>query len=112
MPGVVARSRAALVAAELELSKRSAAEEDPQVQQDLSILMKSGQDQIETIDLNDRLMQNYTDVGRLVFAGEFGLLDDQIPAERHQAAVARLRRYAGLEAGATPITEQAKALYD
>jgi hypothetical protein len=111
LPGIVARSRAALVAAGLELSRRSAAEEDPQVQQDLSILMKSDQDQIGTLDLNDRLMLNYTDVGQLVFFGEFSLLDDQIPAERRPAALVRLRRYVGLEPGTTPITEQAKALY-
>ncbi len=110
-PGVVARSRAALVAAELEMSRRSAAEEDPQVQQDLSILMKSGQDQIETLDLNDKLMLNYTDVGQLVFVGEFLLLDDQIPAARRPAALARLRKYVGMEPGTTPVTELAKALY-
>jgi predicted NUDIX family phosphoesterase len=44
----VARNRAALIAAQLELSRRSAAEEDPQVKQDLSILLKSDQDQVET----------------------------------------------------------------
>jgi uncharacterized protein (DUF885 family) len=111
LPGIVARSRAALVAAQLELSRRSAAEEDPLVQQDISILTKSAQDQVETLDLNDRLMINYTDVGQLVFAGEFCLLDDQIPADRRPSAVARLKRYVGMEPGTTPITEQAKALY-
>jgi uncharacterized protein (DUF885 family) len=111
LPGTVARSRAAIVAAQLELSRRSAAEEDPLVQQDISILTKSAQDQIETLDLNDRLMINYTDVGQLVFAGEFCLLDEQIPADRRTSAVARLKRYVGMEPGTTPITEQAKALY-
>src|SRR5665213_1665905 len=110
-PGVVARSRAALVAAELEMSRRSAAEEDPQVQQDLSILMKAGQDQIETIDLNEKLMLNYTDVGQLVFFGEFLLLDDQVAPARRPAALARLRKYVGLEPGTAPATELAKALY-
>ncbi len=111
LPGVVARSRAALTGVQLELSKRSAAEEDPQVKQDLSILLKSTQAQIDTLDLNDRLLINYTDVGQLVFGGEFCLLDEQIPAARRSAAVARLKRYTGIEPGTTPITELAKALY-
>jgi hypothetical protein len=112
LPGVVARSRAALVAAQLELSRRSAGEEDPQVKQDLSILLKSDQDQIETLDLNDRLLINYTDVGQLVFAGEFGLLDDQVAAQRRPSALGRLKRYTGLEPGTTPMTELAKIQYE
>jgi uncharacterized protein (DUF885 family) len=37
------------------------------------------------------------------------LLDDQIPAGRRAAAVARLRRYAGLEPGVHGLVERAKA---
>ncbi|MBP9826505.1 MAG: DUF885 domain-containing protein, partial [Thermoanaerobaculia bacterium] len=44
-----------------------------------------------------------------IFGGLRALLDDRVPAERRQAALARLRKYAGLEPGFTPITDQAMA---
>ncbi len=40
-----------------------------------------------------------------VFGGLRILLDEQTPAERRPAAVARMRKYAGLEPGYKPITE-------
>src|SRR5262249_39842868 len=46
---------------------------------------------------------------RTAFGGIFALLDPRVPKERQAAALVRLRRYAGLEPGSTPITELAKA---
>src|SRR6185437_11799598 len=40
----------------------------------------------------------------LVYEGMQTLLDDQTPVERRQAAVVRLRKYAGLEKGYAPLT--------
>ncbi|HVU16174.1 MAG TPA: DUF885 domain-containing protein [Candidatus Didemnitutus sp.] len=108
-PKVNERARASLVAARDELAKRALLETDPQVHQDLEILIKSANDQIDTLDLNVKLTLNYTDVGKLIFFGEFYLLQDQVEAKRHPAAVERLRRYTGLVAGTTPMTELAKA---
>src|SRR6185436_10081241 len=51
----------------------------------------------------------YINVPALVFAGVRALLDDQIPEARRKAALVRLRKYAGLEPGTEPLTEQAKA---
>ena len=111
LPGINERSRAALVAAREELARRAAVETDPLVRQDLDILIKAVADQIESDDLNNKLLLPYIDVGRLIFYGELGLLDDQIAAKRRPSALARLKRYAGLEPGTTPITELAKARY-
>ncbi len=47
----------------------------------------------------------------MIFYGELSLLDDQIAAKRRPSALTRLKRYAGLESGTTPITELAKARY-
>src|SRR5260370_32460699 len=51
----------------------------------------------------------YCVVSQLVFAGLHALLDDQVPGEGRQTALVRLRKYAGLEPGFQPITDQAKA---
>ena len=47
----------------------------------------------------------FLNASELVFEGLRGLLDDQVAAERRPAAIARLRRYAGLESGYRPFTE-------
>ena len=75
-PGVDERSRAALVAAKTKLQALLATEKDVNVRQDLQILIKAADGQIEGIDLNDKYMLPYNDVGQLVFDGEFGLLKD------------------------------------
>jgi hypothetical protein len=110
-PGINERSRAVLVSAREELARRAAVETDPLVRQDLDILIKAAADQIESDDLNNKLLLPYIDIGKLIFYGELGLLDDQIAAKRRLSALARLKRYAGLEPGTTPITELARARY-
>jgi Bacterial protein of unknown function (DUF885) len=110
-PGINERARAAYVAAREELARRAAVETDPLVRQDLDILIKAAGDRIESDDLNNQLLLPYIDLGKLIFNGELSLLDDQIAAKRRPSALARLKRYAGLEPGTTPITELAKARY-
>src|SRR3546814_4163451 len=44
----------------------------------------------------------------MVFGGIKALLDPRIPKERQAAALLRLRRYAGLEPGTTPLTKLAE----
>jgi hypothetical protein len=110
-PGINQRTRAATVAARDELAKRLLGETDPLVRQDLEILIKTANDNIESNEINERLTASFTDVGQLIFFGEFGLLQDQVAAARHPAALARLRRYTGLEPGTTPVTELAKARF-
>ncbi len=91
------------------LRERRAAETDPAVLQDLDILIRSSEDSIESIRINEKHLLPYFDVPRIVFQGLRALLDDQVAAERRGAALVRLRRYAGLEEGYTPIVDQAKA---
>ncbi len=110
-PGADERARALLIAARGELSKRRDVETDPLVRQDLEILVQSVHDQLESNALNRRLVLPYTDIGRLIFFGEFGLLQDQVAPERRAAAVIRLRRYTGLEPGTQSVGELAKARY-
>ena len=109
--GATERTRARFTAARDELARRVTVETDPLVHQDLAILLKAANDQLETDALNDRLALPYVDVAQLVFFGQFSLLDDQVDAARRPAALARLKRYTGLEAGATPIIELAKERY-
>ena len=92
-----------------ELEKRLAAETDPRVRQDLEIMIASGRDNLEGARLNRKYLIPYFDVPQTVFQGLRALLDDQVPAERRANALVRLKRYAGLMAGDTPITELAIA---
>jgi hypothetical protein len=109
--GITQRYVAAETAARDELAKRLLAETDPLVRQDLEILIKSASGDIYTTLLRDKLLLSYTDVGRLVYFGEFGLLQDQVEASRRPAALVRLKLYTGLIPGSTPVTELAKARY-
>lgn len=108
-PGLDQRSRAALVQAKTRLQGLLATEKDANVRQDLQILIKAANDQIEGIDLNARYLLPYNDVGQLVFNGEFVLLQDDVPASRRALALKRLQCYVGEAPGCTPITELAEA---
>jgi hypothetical protein len=103
------RLRAAVSAAIETLQGRLAGETDPAVKQDLVILIDSAKRSLEGQALNERLVVSYFDAPQIVFFGVRGLLDDQVAPERRKAALVRLRRYAGLEPGYTPILELAAA---
>ena len=102
---VTADTEAALA----ELRKRLAAEEHPAVRQDLEIMIEAAEDSIRGGELQQEYSLPYFNLAQAVFGGMRSLLDDQVPAERRPAAVVRLRKYAGLEEGYTPLTEQAMA---
>jgi uncharacterized protein (DUF885 family) len=51
----------------------------------------------------------YFPVERIIFGGVRQVLEDQIPAERRQKMVTRLRAYAGLLPGTTPLAKEAEA---
>lgn len=96
-------------AAIAELQKRLAAETHPAVRQDLEIMIKAAEDSIRGGELQQEYDLPYFNLPQAIFGGIRALLDDQVPAERRPAAVVRLRKYAGLEDGYTPLTEQAIA---
>lgn len=107
-PGLFERTQEALTGALNELKTRLTSERDPAVQQDLQILIKSASDNLRGNEITERLQVPYFNVARTVFGGLRGLLDDQVAAARRLAALVRLRKYAGLEKGYTPITTLAE----
>lgn len=107
--GFRVRRLAALRGARQELETRRAAESDPLVAQDISILLRAADLEAREIELLDRTMVPHWDVARIVFAGVHPLLDEQATPERRARAVERLKRYAGLSPGSRPIAVEARA---
>jgi hypothetical protein len=106
------RFRKAIGEARNGLQAKLAAEKDPQVQQDLKIMIEAATLQIDTTLLNDKYLLPYSNVGQTIFFGEFNLLQDQVDEKRRPSALVRLNRYTGLEKGYTPVTKQAQAQFE
>jgi len=102
------RSEEAMREALAELERRLAAEKDPLVRQDLEILVQSARDKLKSAELSRKYEVTYFDIPLTVFGGLRALLDDQIAPERRKAALVRLRKYAGLAPGTTPVTVLAR----
>lgn len=111
-PGFSERQRADLKAAQARLEAVRATVSDPLVRQDIDILIKAAADQGQTLELNERLLLPFQDVGQLVFQSFQDLLDERVDKKRQQAAVVRLRRYVGAEKGYEPLTSLARARYE
>jgi uncharacterized protein (DUF885 family) len=111
-PDVNEKLRKSVAAVRDSLKAKLAAEKDPQVQQDLEIMIEAATLQIDTSALNEKYLLPYTNIGQTIFFGEFNLLQDQVDAKRRPSALTRLNRYTGLEKGYTPLTEQAKAQFE
>jgi len=108
-PDVDARSRQAMVEAKSKLQAMLATEKDDNVRQDLQIMIKAADSEIEGDDLDRKYMLPFQDIGQLVFNGEFALLQDQVDTKRRPSALKRLECYVGTAPGCTPLTELAKA---
>lgn len=91
------------------LRGRLAVESDADVRQDLEILIKAATDEIRGTRIYETYELPYFNLHGQVFGGLRALLDDRVPADRRLAAVVRLRKYAGVEPGFTPLAEQAMA---
>jgi uncharacterized protein (DUF885 family) len=98
------------VVARLQAARNSAGDE--RIRQDLDILIKAAEGQRTTSALARRLMIPYIDVGRLVFSSFQDQLDARVAKSRQQAALVRLKRYAGTEKGYEPITRLARAVIE
>jgi uncharacterized protein DUF885 len=92
-----------------QLRRQLATERDSRVMQDLRILIKSAEDFLTDTALSQKFDKPYFNAAQMVFGGIRPLLDDQMPASRRQAALVRLREYAGLEPGYEPLTTQLQA---
>lgn len=91
-----------------ELQKRLTQEKDPNVRQDLEILIGSLVRDNQRLQLHQKYLLFYVDVPGVIFGGMRVLLNDQTPPERRAKAVELLQRYVGLTAGSRPLTELAK----
>ena len=92
-----------------ELRRQRALEKDVKVQQDLDILIDSREKLVASMKLERRYLLNYVNVGELVYGGLRALLDPRNKPERQKLALVRLKRYAGKEAGYTPIATLVRA---
>ena len=91
------------------LSAKRKTESDPKVRQDLDILIDAVENRRRTRLLEQRLLIPYLDLPRQVFEGLKVLLDARNGESRRRSALQRLRRYAGMEPGTTPLAELARA---
>jgi hypothetical protein len=107
-PGHGERYRAALRDAIATIETRGGAETDPRVRRDVAILIKTARLYIKDSEVREAHEVPYYNPTEIIFNSMQGLLDEQAPPARRERAVARLRRYAGLEGGAS-IVELAKA---
>jgi hypothetical protein len=107
-PGFNERSRAALEQATATLKARLAQEKDPAVKQDLQILIDAADSNLRGNRLFEKYQIPYFNLTAGVFQGIRALLDDQVEAARRPAALVRLRKYAGLTPGTTPIAQLAE----
>jgi len=110
-PDLSERSRRDTEEALKTLRSRLASEQDPLVKQDLEILIHAGERSNRLSLAQEKYLLPYQNASRTVFFGVQSLLDDQVVPERRKAAVVRLRRYTGLEAGYTPITVRAENVF-
>ncbi|WP_254059552.1 hypothetical protein [Granulicella sp. L46] len=92
---------AALLAEEFEAQIKR--EKDPNVAEDLQILVHNERLSIRTDNYTENHRVRFRNPTSWVFSGLKMLLDDQMPPERRQAAVVRLKKYAGLVPGYRPL---------
>jgi uncharacterized protein (DUF885 family) len=91
------------------LRQQRTREADAKVRQDLDILIAERARAIDTMKLEHQYLLDYLDVSQTVFGSLQALLDPRNKPERQKAALVRLRRYAGREAGYQPIATLARA---
>jgi hypothetical protein len=105
-PGYGERRRKALGALLGKLQARRAAEKDAG---DLDILVHWTQLRIRSSELEEKYLVPYFPLERMIFGGLRPQLDDQAEPARRQKMVTRLRAYAGLLPGTTPLARDAEA---
>lgn len=103
-PGFTDRQKQTAKESIQTLKGRLAQSTDPKIRQDLEILIDAAQDELHGIELGEKYELPYLKVSEVAFGGLQTLLDDQVPPERRAKALVRLKRYAGMENGYTPLT--------
>jgi hypothetical protein len=87
-------------------------EKDPNVRQDLRILVHAVEEGLQDSTLQERYLLHWVDAPQVMFLGLRELLQDDVSPERRAHALPRLRRYVGLEPGSAPLTRLARARCD
>lgn len=100
--------RLELEAAIAKLEASRAKESDKRVLQDLDILHTAFDLQFRTQDYDWQHEVPFLNASSMIFSGIRVLLDDQTSPERRAAAVARIKKYAGVEPGYPPYTDLLK----
>jgi hypothetical protein len=85
-----------------------ATEQDKNVKQDLEIMIHNTELLLCGYQYGLDHQVPFRNASAEVFSGIQVLLDDQVAADRRPAAVIRLRKYAGVEPGSTPLTDKLK----
>jgi hypothetical protein len=106
------RFRDATAKAKAELQQKLQSERDPNVRQDLAIMIAAADQRIEGGRLTEELMLPWIDAPQNIFSGMNGLLSKQTPPERRAKAFDRLRRYVGQTPDTTPVTVLARQRYE
>ncbi|MGB6310180.1 MAG: DUF885 domain-containing protein [Steroidobacteraceae bacterium] len=88
-----------------KIKTADASEGNQHVREDIEILRKAFDLQFRKEDYELRHEVPFDNASEMIFQGLRDLLDDQVAAERRPAAIARLRKYAGTEAGYKPFTD-------
>src|SRR5436190_14828755 len=104
-PGYVKRIDAALAGELKRLGAARQAETDRRVREDLDIDIEALERLRRTNALEQRLLVPFQDLPRNLFQNLQNLLDARNAPERRQHALGRLRAYAGMAPGTTPITQ-------
>jgi Bacterial protein of unknown function (DUF885) len=107
-PGFIERQKQTAKDSIRTLQGRLAQSTHPKVRQDLEILLGAAQDELHGIELGEKYELPYLNISEIAFGGLQALLDDQVAPERRAKALVRLKRYAGLENGYTPLTTLAE----
>ena len=101
---VYERSQQATADAIRQLEAKQKTATDPNVKQDLDILLSSARKDMTSATLDHQYMLDFIDAAQTEFSGIRFLLDPQVPKERQKAALVRLKLYAGDAKGVTPLT--------
>ena len=105
------RFRAAYTQARAQLQADLAKETDPNVREDLQIMIDAATRDIDGSALTERLLLDWNDTPELVYGGMRTLLNEQSSAAQHAHALLRLRRYLGMEPGSTSVFAESRARF-
>lgn len=108
LPGVQERYSKATTALVATYRKALESETDPNVRQDLEILIDTAEQGLALEALQEKYLVDYYNLPQLIFSSMRSLVDPQVAKTRQPSALVRLRRYTGLEKGYTPLVEHAR----